>query len=90
MRHVHVRLIIDRTSILPDAACLPGQFDCTGTGTGNGTSCINSNLVCNGVADCPVNPSPTGVSTEEVFCGTVHGAVEMHPIYIYAACSSDY
>ena len=34
-------------------ACLAGQFDCTGTGNGNGTSCISAALVCNNIVNCP-------------------------------------
>eukprot|EP00731_Ephydatia_muelleri_P008592 Em0004g930a len=34
-------------------ACPVGQFDCTGTGIGNGTSCINAALVCDNRVNCP-------------------------------------
>ena len=34
-------------------ACPAGQFDCTGTGIGNGTSCINIARVCDNNVDCP-------------------------------------
>ena len=37
----------------PVDACPAGQFDCTGTGNGNGTSCISAALVCNNIVNCP-------------------------------------
>ena len=36
-----------------EAACPVGQFDCTGTGMGNGTSCISAAHVCDNTVNCP-------------------------------------